>query len=93
LIRRTTEVNYRTYNGWHGEKTRLRVPDVGKFEMALFVEPVVIAGVVALAFLLLVGFLVWRLTPTATTRPVRILFSVAAVLASLPPVLHALLPA
>lgn len=73
MIRRTTEVNYRTYNGWHGEKTRLRVPDVGKFEMALFVEPVVIAGVVALAFLLLVGFLVWRLTPTATTRPVRIL--------------------
>jgi hypothetical protein len=47
------------------------------------------AGVVALAFLALVGFLVWRLTPTA--RPARVLLAVAAVLAGLPPVLYALL--
>ncbi|OLF04475.1 hypothetical protein BLA60_40530 [Actinophytocola xinjiangensis] len=53
--------------------------------------PVIVAGVVALAFLLLVGLLVWRLTATTPGRAGRILVSVAAVLAGLPAVLYALL--
>lgn len=53
--------------------------------------PVIVAGVVALAFLLLVGLLVWRLTETTPGRTGRILVSVAAVLAGLPAVLYALL--
>jgi len=53
--------------------------------------PVIVAGVVALAFLLLVGLLVWRLTSTTPGRTGRILVSVAAVLAGLPAVLYALL--
>lgn len=57
--------------------------------MAPDVVRLITAGIVTLAFLALVGFLVWRLTPTA--RPARVLFAVAAVLASLPPVLYALL--
>jgi hypothetical protein len=50
-----------------------------------------VAGMVALAFLFLVGFLVWRLTATTPGRVGRILVAVAAVLAGLPAVLYALL--
>lgn len=55
------------------------------------VASVVTAGVVALAFLFLVGFVVWRLTATAPSRVTRSLIAVAALLAGLPAVLYALL--
>jgi len=55
------------------------------------VASVVTAGVVALAFLFLVGFVVWRLTATAPKRMTRALIAVAALLAGLPAVLYALL--
>ncbi|MBE1463878.1 hypothetical protein [Kibdelosporangium phytohabitans] len=57
------------------------------------VASVVTAGVVALAFLFLVGFVVWRLTATVPTRTTRVLMAVAAVLTGLPAVVYALLNA
>jgi len=57
------------------------------------VASVVTAGIVALAFLLLVGFIVWRLTATVPSRMARILIALTGVLASLPAVLYALLSA
>lgn len=59
--------------------------------MAHDVASVVTAGIVALAFLLLVGFVVWRLTATVPGRVARILIALASVLAGLPAVLYALL--
>lgn len=59
--------------------------------MAHDVASVVTAGIVALAFLLLVGFVVWRLTATVPGRVSRILIALASVLAGLPAVLYALL--
>lgn len=55
------------------------------------VVSIVVAGLVALAFMILVGFLVWRLTATTPGRAGRVLVAVAAVLAGLPAVLYALL--
>jgi len=51
---------------------------------------VFVAGLVILAFLFLVGFLVWRLTATVPHRVTRALLAVAAVLAGLPAVLYSL---
>ena len=59
--------------------------------MAHDVASVVTAGIVALAFLFLVGFVVWRLTATAPSLTVRILIALAGVIAGLPAVLYALL--
>lgn len=59
--------------------------------MAHGVASVVTAGIVALAFLLLVGFVVWRLTATVPGRVARILIALAGVLAGLPAVLYVLL--
>jgi hypothetical protein len=59
--------------------------------MAGDVASVVTAGIVALAFFLLVGFVVWRLTATVPSRMARILIALAGVLAGLPAVLYALL--
>ncbi|MGH4006621.1 MAG: hypothetical protein ACRDTH_00350 [Pseudonocardiaceae bacterium] len=59
--------------------------------MAHDVASVVTAGIVALAFLLLVGFVVWRSTATIPGRTARILIALAGVLAGLPAVLYALL--
>lgn len=55
------------------------------------VASVVTAGIVALAFFLLVGFVVWRLTATVPRWTARILIAVTGVLAGLPAVLYALL--
>lgn len=55
------------------------------------VASVVTAGIVALAFLLMVGFVVWRLTATVPRWTARILTALAGVLAALPAVLYALL--
>jgi hypothetical protein len=59
--------------------------------MARDVASVVTAGIVALAFFLLMGFVVWRLTATVPSRMARILIALASVLAGLPAVLYALL--
>jgi hypothetical protein len=59
--------------------------------MTYGVASVVTAGIVALAFLFLVGFVVWRLTATVPARAARVLIAVAALLAGLPAVLYALL--
>lgn len=59
--------------------------------MAYDVASVVTAGIVALAFFLLVGFVVWRLTATVPNRMARILIALTSVLASLPAALYALL--
>lgn len=55
------------------------------------VVSVVTAGIVALAFLILMGFVVWRLTATVPGWTPRILIALASVLAALPAVLYALL--
>jgi phosphoglycerol transferase MdoB-like AlkP superfamily enzyme len=59
--------------------------------MAHDVASMVTAGIVALAFLLLVGSVVWRLTATVPSWTARILIALAGVLAGLPAVLYALL--
>ena len=59
--------------------------------MADDVASVVMAGIVALAFLLLVGFVVWWSTFTIPRSMARILIALASVLAALPAVLYALL--
>ncbi|WP_158883258.1 hypothetical protein [Amycolatopsis anabasis] len=55
------------------------------------VAAVVTAGIVAVIFLLLVGFVVWRLTAKVPARTARVLIALAGVLAGLPAVLYALL--
>lgn len=55
------------------------------------VASVVTAGIVAVIFLLLVAFVVWRLTATVPAKTARILIALASVLAGLPAVLYALL--
>ncbi|GAB3455223.1 hypothetical protein [Actinophytocola sediminis] len=55
------------------------------------VVSLLIAGLVALAFLLLIGFLVWRLTAMTPDRVSRTLVAVGALIASLPAVLYVLL--
>jgi hypothetical protein len=54
---------------------------------------VVTAGAVALAFLVLAGVVVWRVTATVPAYATRILVSLATLFAALPPVLYALLSA
>ena len=78
-------------DGTAGSETGLCKPSPpGSGQMTPDAMRLLIAGTVALTFLSLVGFLVWRLAHTA--RPARTMFAVAAVLASLPPVLYAFLP-
>jgi hypothetical protein len=52
---------------------------------------VVTAGIVTLAFFILVGFAIWRLTATVPGRTVRALVVLTSVLACLPAVLYAVL--